>query len=182
MRLFLFAFLGIFAISAGPALADQTDARLDALFEQLRAGDGEDAEAVAAEIDAIWTDAQSDTVDLLYERALAARAADQRALAVALLDHAVGLAPNFMQAHALRGSLRLASGDQAGALGDFMRAIELEPRQYDVRIAVAELMAAGGDKRGAYEMLQDALEWNPHEEYALERARELQAEINGSEI
>lgn len=179
MRLILLAILSLIAV---PAAADQTDPRLDRLFEELRTGEGGEAADIAAMIQSIWNDSQSDTVDLLYERALAARAADQRALAVALLDHAVGLAPNFMQAHALRGSLRLASGDQAGALGDFMRAIELEPRQYDVRIAVAELMAAGGDKRGAYEMLQEALEWNPHEEYALERARELQAEINGSEI
>jgi len=179
MRLILFAIL---CLAAAPAAADQTDPRLDRLFQSLRTGAGGEAGAVAEMIQSIWNDSQSDTVDLLFARALAAQAAGERELAIALLDHAVGLAPSFMQAHALRGSLRLSAGDEAGALGDFMRAIELEPRQYDVRIALAEIMAANGDKRGAFEMLQKALEWNPHEAYALERARRLQAEINGSEI
>ncbi len=182
MRLFLFAF---FAVSFGlgqPALADQTDARLDGLFEQLRTGDGADAEAVAAEIDSIWTDAQSDTVDLLISRALGGLEARQFDLAQALLDHAIGLSPNFAQGYALRGAARTASDDQAGAIADFSRAIELEPRHFEARIALAEIMLAGGDARGAYDMLQKALEWNPHEAHARERARSLRQKLDGQEI
>ncbi len=182
MRLFLLVFLGFLANSAGPVLADQTDARLDALFEQLRAGDGEDAEAVAAEIDGIWTDSQSDTVDLLVTRALAGLEAQNFDLAEALLDHAVGLSPNFAQGYALRGAARSASDDQMGAIADFTRAIELEPRHFEARIALAEVMFAGGDERGAYDMLQKALEWNPHEPHARERARMLRQKLDGREI
>jgi tetratricopeptide (TPR) repeat protein len=181
MRLFLFAFLGVLA-GSGSAIADQTDARLDALFEELRTGEAGDAEAVAAEIDTIWTDSQSDTVDLLVARALESLDAGRYDLAEALLDHAVGLSPNFAQAHALRGAARSARGEQAGAIEDFSRAIELEPRHFEARIALAEIMLAGGDEAGAYAMLQKALEWNPHEEHARERARALRQKLDGREI
>ena len=181
MRLFLFAFLGVI-VGAGPAMADQTDARLDALFEQLRTGEAADAETLAAEIDAIWTDAQSDTVDLLYERALMAIDAGRVDLAGALVDHAIGLSPNFAQAYALRGAVRLRTEDETGAITDFSHAIELEPRHFEARIALAEIMLAGGDKRGAYTMLQKALEWNPHDDHARSRARKLRDSLDGQEI
>lgn len=180
MRLFLLILFGLAA--SGPANADQTDPRLDRLFENLRTGEGDEAETIIAEIQTIWSDSQSDTVDLLSARAEDAAAAGQRDLAASLLDHAIGLSPSFMQAYALRGSLRLADGDQAGALADFYRAIELEPRQFDVRIALGEIAAAAGDKRAAYDHFQKALEWNPHEEHARARAAGLRPAIDGSEI
>ncbi|MFN3959917.1 MAG: tetratricopeptide repeat protein [Parvularculaceae bacterium] len=181
MRLFLVVFLGALTVS-GSALADQTDPRLDPLFEQLRTGEAEDADAAAAEIDAIWTDSASDTVDVLVARSLESLDAGRFDLAQALLDHVVGLSPRFAQGYALRGAARTAAGDQAGAIADFSRAIELEPRHFEARIALAEIMLAGGDERGAYAMLQKALEWNPHEAHARERARLLRQKLDGREI
>jgi len=167
---------------AGPALADQTDPRLDALFEELRTGDGRDAEGAAGRIQEIWADSPSDTVDLLFERATSAIEAERFDLAAALLDHAIGLAPSFAQAYALRGAVRLRSDNAAGAIEDFTRAVDLETRHFDARIALAEVMLGSGDKRGAYDMLQHALEWNPHEQHARDRARELREKLNGQEI
>lgn len=166
--------------SASAANADQTDPHLDRLFSELRTSD--DPDAVLEEIGEIWRDSQSDTVDLLYARAEAAMAAGALDLAGALLDHAVGLAPSFAQAHVLRGAVRLQAQDPAGAIADFSRAIELEPRQFQARIALAELMAAAGDARGAFDMLQKALEWNPNDPTALRMAKRLREQLDGQEI
>jgi len=171
------------AISATvPALADQTDSRLDALFEELRAGNGDNAGSIVERIEEIWRDSQSDTVDVLYVRAEAAADAGAYDLAAALLDHAIGLSPSFAQAYALRGAVRLRNEDQVGSISDFSRTIELEPRQFEAKIALAEIMLAGGDKRGAYDMFQLALEWNPHEEHARDRAKKLRKDLSGQEI
>lgn len=180
MRLFFVAFLTL--SMAAPAWADQTAPALDPLFEQLRTGDGASAEATVESIQQIWADSQSDTVDLLYQRALLSLDAEALDLAGALLDHAIGLSPRFAQAYALRGAVRLSTDDQPGAMADFTRAIELEPRQFEAAIALAEIMLASGDKRGAYAMLQKALEWNPHEPHARDRAKKLREELNGQEI
>ncbi|WP_411818481.1 tetratricopeptide repeat protein [Hyphococcus sp. DH-69] len=178
--LFSGLFLAVFA--AFPALADQTDPRLDSLFEELRVGDAIRAEENVARIIEIWADSQSDTVDLLYQRAELSANNGAFDLSIALLDHIIGLAPNFAQSYALRGTVRLTQEDRAGAIEDFSRALELEPRHFLVRVTLAEILLAGGSKREAYEMFQKALEWNPHDENARDRARYLRREIDGQEI
>jgi tetratricopeptide (TPR) repeat protein len=180
MRLILLAvLLGLGASAAG---ADQTDPRLDGLFLELRNGDAVSAEETTDRILEIWADAQSDTVDLLYARALASADGGERELALALLDHVIGLAPSFAQGYALRGVLRLGAEDQSGAVADFSRVLELEPRQFEVRIALAEILLANNEKRDAYDMYQKALEWNPHDAHALQRAKSLREDLAGQEI
>ena len=181
MRLFLLALLVVMGAPAA-ALADQTDARLDLLFAELRTGDAYSAEETTGRILDIWADAQSDSVDLLYARALESADSGQFDLAVVLLDHVVGLAPNFAQGHAMRGVIKLSQGDHSGAIADFSKALELEPRQFEVRIALAEILYANNEKRDAYEMFQKALEWNPHDDHARRRARSLRRDLDGQEI
>ncbi|MEZ5891638.1 MAG: tetratricopeptide repeat protein [Parvularculaceae bacterium] len=182
-RPFFFVLTGVLAALAfGPAAADQTDPRLDLLFEELRTGEAARAEENIARIIDIWSDSQSDTVDLLFERAEAAADNGAPDLAMALLDHVIGLAPHFSQGYALRGSLRLAAGDRDGAIEDFSTVLELEPRQFIVSSTLAEILLSNGAKREANEMFQKALEWNPHDEHAINRARALRREIDGQEI
>ena len=157
MRLFLIALFGAFAL-APAAFADQTDSRLDALFKELRSGEAVSAEATTQRILDIWAESSSSTVNLLYQRALASADEGDFDLALALLDHVVGLAPHFMQGYATRGVIRLHQSDQAGAVADFSKALELEPRQFEVRVALAQILLAGDAKREAYDMLEKALE------------------------
>lgn len=179
--LFCAGFLGL-AGGLTPAAADQTDPTLDALFEELRGGDGVSAEDNVARIREIWTQAQSDTVNLLYARAELSAENGAFDLSLTLADHVVGLAPNFAQGYALRGSVRLANEDRPGAIEDFFKALELEPRHFVVRATLAELLLSGNDDRAAYEMFQKVLEWNPHDENARQRSRMLRRELDGQEI
>jgi tetratricopeptide (TPR) repeat protein len=181
MRLISLVILTVCA-SAAPAAADQTDPRLDSLFAELRGGGALGAEETIGRIIDIWSDSQSDTVDLLFQRASVSAEAGDLPLALALLDHVVGLAPHFAQGYALRGAVRLRSGDHAGAVADFSRTIELEPRQFDVRMALAAILEGNGEKREAYDMLQSALEWNPHDPEALRRAEALRERLKGQDI
>jgi tetratricopeptide (TPR) repeat protein len=181
MRLFLFIVFGAFVL-ARPVMADQTDPRLDTLFEELRTGDAYSAEETTQRILDIWADSQSDTVDLLYQRAVASADGGDYDLALALLDHVVGLAPHFSEGYATRGAIRLREEDQDGAISDFSKALELEPRQFEVRIELAEILLGNNAKREAYDMFQKALEWNPHDDHARRRARALRRELDGQEI
>ena len=174
--------VALFAALVVPAAADQTDPRLDMLFEELRMGDAVSAEENVQRIVEIWSDASSDTVDLLYARAQFSIQGGELGLASALLDHVVGLAPNFAQGYALRGSVRLAQEERAGAMEDFTRALELEPRHFEVRMMLAGALHAADEKRDAYEMYQKVLEWNPHDERAIQRARALRRDLDGQEI
>ena len=181
MRLISFVIFLVIGVSQ-PVAADQTDSRLDGLFEELRNGNAIKAEETVDRILGIWADAQSDTVDLLYERALVSANEGSYDLSVALLDHVIGLAPNFSQGYALRGLVRLRAENQEDAVADFSQVLALEPRQFEVRLALAEILLANGEKRDAYEMLQKVLEWNPHNEYARNQSRALRRELDGQEI
>ena len=178
-KLFLFVALWIFA---QPAAADQTDPRLDLLFEELRTGGAIRAEENVSRIVEIWIDSSSDTVDLLYARAEESVVEDRPDLALELLEHVIGLSPNFAQGYALRGAIRLGEGNQAGAIEDFSKVLALEPRQFEVRTALANILLASGEKRDAYDMFQKVLEWNPHDEAIARRARALRRELDGQEI
>ena len=160
----------------------KTDPRLDLLFEELRSGGAIRAEENVLRIVEIWMDSSSDTVDLLYARAQESVADDQPDLALDLLEHVIGLAPNFAQGYALRGAIRLNEDNQAGAIADFSKVLELEPRQFEVRTALANILLASGEKRDAYDMFQKVLEWNPHDEGITRRARALRRELDGQEI
>lgn len=178
-KLFLFV---AFCVFAQPVAADQTDPRLDLLFEELRSGGPIRAEENIERIVEIWMDSSSDTVDLLYARAQESVVDDRPDLALELLEHVIGLAPNFAQGYALRGAIRLNEEDQAGAIEDFSKVLELEPRQFEVRAALANILLASGEKRAAYDMFQKVLEWNPHDEAITLRARALRRELDGQEI
>ena len=178
LGLVILAFLPLIA----PAAADQTDERLDLLFEELRTGDAVRAEENVARIIDIWSDAQSDTVDLLFARAEASADEGADDLAIALLDHVVGLAPHFAQGYALRGRVRLSIGETSSAIDDFSRALELEPRHFQVRTILAGILYASDEKREAYDMYQQVLEWNPHDEEVRRRARALRRDLDGQEI
>ncbi len=181
MRGLLFALFAVWA-TLSPATADQTDARLDGLFESLRRSGEGDAVGVIDQIFAIWSDSKSDTVNLLFTRAEQSADAGAYKLSHALLEHIVALSPNFAQAYALRGMVRLSQDDRSGAMADFARTIELEPRHFEARLALAELLVARGEPRAAYEMVQQALLWNPHDQAAVARARKLRRDIEGQEI
>lgn len=183
MRAFFFSF-AVLLMGALPvgAMADQTDPRLDGLFEELRTGEAIDSELTAARITEIWAQPQSQTVKILYDRAKASADAREYDLAKTLLDHAIGLSPNFAQSFALRGIVRLALKEEDEALDDFSKVLALEPRHFEVYVAIAELLLARREKEEAYAQLQKALEWNPHHEFARDRARALLREISSQEI
>lgn len=178
----VFAALAIMgAVNIG-AQADQTDKRLDSLFKELRTGGTVNADANVDRILEIWADSQSDTVDVIYNRALGLYHEGDLKGASLLLTYTRALSPNFMQAYALSGFVKLQDNNQSGALDDFSRAITLEPRQFEVRKALAQLLLASDAKREAYDMIQKALEWNPYDEDLLRMSSKLITEFEGQDI
>ncbi len=181
MRLILAVLTALVAVQS-PAVADQTDPRLEGLFEELRQGDANDAEAIADRIRMIWADSQSDTADVLIKRALISIDREDWTVATALLDHVIGLSPSFAEAYMMRGYIRGRTNNAAGAAEDYRAAIDREPRHFQARLSLAELYLARGDHETAHAMIQDALVWHPHNETALEMARELRSKLEGQEI
>ncbi|MEP0406339.1 MAG: tetratricopeptide repeat protein, partial [Roseibium sp.] len=71
---------------------------LDALFVRLKDADGvSEASRIARQIQLLWLDSGSDTVDLMMARAGQALKAENHALALDMLDIVVTLSPDFAE-------------------------------------------------------------------------------------
>ena len=174
MRLALLFLCAAAAVS--PAAADQTDPRLDALFDALRApsGTAAEAEATQSRIEAIWYAPPETGVGLLFDRAVTALNADETRLAREILTHVNGLAPRYAEGWVLAGHAHSRAGDTGEAARAYAEAVRLEPRHWTALTRLGDLAAEAGDEAGALRRYREALLINPHLEEVRARARALQ--------
>jgi tetratricopeptide (TPR) repeat protein len=143
-------FLGIaLLITITSAFADQSNKRLDMLFEQLRATqDMELGAALTQEIWHIWR--ETDKALEQYENALAA------------LNQVVAAAPEYAEGWNTRATLLYLMGDYVASAVDVKRTLALEPRHFGAWSGLGLIYLNVGDERAALVAFSKALEWNPH--------------------
>lgn len=166
-----------------PPLRAQRARVLDALFERLaKAGDDDDAVAVANAIERVWARSGSDTADLLMRRAGAALARHDMSKAERLLDVLAELAPGWAHVFVQRGALRAARENLSGAVADYRKAVEIEPRHFGAQTALGMLYGRQGDKARALAALRKALELYPAQPALAKRIEQLRIEVEGRDI
>lgn len=168
----------LFSLIAGPAAADQRDARLDELFERLKAGDA----SAQSEIEDAWYAPPEAGVSVLFGRAVEAMNADDTDLALVLAGHVNGLAPSFAEGWVLTGHARSAAGDAAGASRAYAEAIELEPRHFVALARLGDLAVEAGDKAAGLERYRQVLLIHPGMTAVRARAERLRDETRAQEI
>lgn len=167
-----------------PLSAEARETRdMNRLFARLAAAeDAREAQGAAAAIFRRWSQSGSDTVDLLAARALAAETAGAPALAKALLDYVVALAPGWPDGFVRRARALASQGDLAGAQADLETAARLEPRRFDALGSLGALAEKAGDKKRALDAYRKALDISPRDE-ALQRNEErLRLDVEGRGI
>ena len=169
---------------AAPRTPERKQAdEMDRLFARLaEAEDVREAMGAAAAIQRRWSRSGSDTIDLLAARALAAQSGGAPPLARSLLDYVVALAPQWPEGFVRRARLRATSGDESGALQDYERAAQLDPRRFDALRAIGELAEKLGEKKRALEAYRKALDVTPREETLRKNEERLKVEVEGRDI
>src|SRR5919108_1175603 len=113
------------------AEADQTDPRLDGLFESLRAAPSPDAAAGFEEqIWAIWARSGRSDVDKVFEVGSRAMALGDLATALKIFNKIVEKAPDFAEGWNKRATIHYMMGNYEASLADIDRTLELEPRHF----------------------------------------------------
>ncbi|GAB4523356.1 MAG: hypothetical protein Tsb0010_07470 [Parvularculaceae bacterium] len=182
MRRILVASAALAAIHAPGALADQMDDRLDGFFADLHSADEFDAPAIVDRIRVIWSESQSATADLLYERVETALALGEIETAAALADHLTGVAPSYAEGWRLKAMVLMAQEEFDAAIEPLERVIALEPRHFDAYVALGDLFQILDNKRAAFAAYEEALKYNPHHEGAKRKADQLRADAVGRGI
>jgi len=145
-----------------PSLA-QAD-KIDDLFAQLQAvpdDQGEQSARIVGQINAIWSDSGSASMDLLLKRGADALQDGDTQAAIehysALVDHA----PDFAAGYNARAQAYLIAGYFGPALVDLHTALALNPRHFDAMKGIGIIQEEIGEPEQALESFRKALELNP---------------------
>lgn len=184
MSVFRATILAIFALFlAGSAAADQTDARLDALFDELgTTRDSSRAEAVERSIWAIWREHRDGAVVALMDQGYRAMAARDARAARRAFDQVVELAPDFAEGWNARATLHYLTGSYPASLADIERTLALEPRHFGALSGRGLVYAALEEWDRSLSSFEAALEVNPHMEGARANANAIREEIGDQDI
>lgn len=143
--------------------AEQTpEERLDKLFTDLkRTSDETKARRITVQINQIWSQSGSATVDLLVQWASSAMLEKRYPAAIDFLNEAIAIDPDYAEAWNRRATVYYLSNDYAHAMYDINRTLELEPRHYGALTGMAEILRARGLKEQALKAYEQALDVNP---------------------
>jgi tetratricopeptide (TPR) repeat protein len=151
--------------AAPPAVADQTDARLDALFEELQSPDSPGRLfAIQREIWVIWFMHDDPEVTEAMSRGVAALAEGRHRDAVRLFTRVIELAPEFAEGWNRRATAYYLLGRYHESLADIERVLELEPRHFGALSGRGLCLERLEKPRAALEAFEAALKLNPYME------------------
>lgn len=145
--------------AAKPAAGPQTpEERLDALFAELRrTTDEARAVRLASQINTLWAQSGSATVDLLVQWANAATLERRYTSAIDFLNEAIALDPDYAEAWNRRATVYFLRKDYAHAMVDINRTLELEPRHYGALNGMAAILRIRGLKEQAMKAYEKTL-------------------------
>jgi tetratricopeptide (TPR) repeat protein len=158
-------------------------ARLKSLYEALaKAPNAQIAKLVEAKIDALNARSGSDTVDLLMMRARVIMQAKDNKLAFELLNAAIDIAPNFVDARVQRATLYYLTKDYGSALADLRIVLAKEPRHYGAYAGLGVILQDMGEDKRALEAFRRALLIHPYMDSVSETVKKLTIKVEGRDI
>jgi len=132
--------------------------RLDKLFADLRrTTDEAKARRIASQINTLWSQSGSATVDLLMQWANTAMLERRYPSAIDFLNEAIALDPEYAEAWNRRATVYFLQKDYAHAMYDINRTLELEPRHYGALTGMAAILRLRGLKEQALKAYEQAL-------------------------
>jgi len=171
------------ALLAVPTLADQKDARLDALFEKLKSApsDGEAREA-EQQIWQIWIEHKNPEIERLMRQGIAAMNEDDTEEALGDFDQVVKYDKDFAEGWNKRATIEFVMGDYTASVADIERTLALEPRHFGALSGLGQIYLALDRKAGALKAFRAALAINPRAEGLRKKVEELEKDVKGNPI
>lgn len=165
-------------LGAGAARADQTDARLAPLFEQLAASNNpHDAFVTEMTIWHIWGESGQEDVDELMALGTQAMAEQRLDEAIAIFDRIVDMLPRFAEGWNKRATAYYLRQDYVASVQDIERTLALEPRHFGAISGMGLIFLEKGDETGALEAFEAVLAIHPMSAGARRRVEELRKRI-----
>ncbi|GAA5110806.1 hypothetical protein GCM10023261_14740 [Bartonella jaculi] len=138
------------------------EAEILRLLKELKfCADVHEAKKISQQLQRLWSQSGSDTIDLLMSWAENAINADNYGLALDYLDNILALQPTYAAAWARRAWIHIQLSDFKLAMFDLNHALTLEPRNYSVFFELGITMEATERPQLAIKAYEKALEYYP---------------------
>lgn len=145
------------------AFTDQTDGRLDGLFQQLnQVGSLAEAQRVEAAIWQLWVMSGRSDVDVLMANGISQMGSGRLDDALSTFDRAVEMAPNFAEAWNKRATVHYLKDNFAQSVYDIRRTLDLEPRHFGAMAGMGLILVETGDDAGAATAFEEVLSIHPY--------------------
>ncbi len=152
--------LGLLAV---PGAGDQTDERLNGLFETLRrTADPAEANRAERQIWLIWIESGREEVDELMNAGSRAMSSGRLTEAIATFGRITELAPEFAEGWNKRATAFYLADELEASVFDIRRTLALEPRHFGAISGMGLILLERGDEEGALKAFQHVLEIHPH--------------------
>jgi len=172
--------------AALPDRSDDTDAakrtHLDELFRQLADKDNTAWQRTAGQIQALWRQSGSDSMNLLAYRASKAMEAKDYDTALVHLNDLVRLAPDYAEGWNMRATVHFLRDDYGQSLADIARVLDLEPRHFGALSGLGIMLDRMGEKEAALKAYRRAYAIHPNLEGVVEGIRKLAKEVEGQQL
>ncbi len=176
------ALLVLLVALAVPAGADQTDERLDRLFDRLEASQNEtEAELLEKAIWRIWQRPKTASVRVLMRVGIQDMNEGRYKSAEQNFSAAIEFEPEFAEAWNKRATVRYLMNDLVGSVEDIKRTLVLEERHFGALSGLGLIYDALDQKEAAVQAFGAALKIHPHLKIR-NRMEELVEEIEGTPL
>ncbi|WP_273721612.1 MULTISPECIES: M48 family metallopeptidase [unclassified Bartonella] len=132
-----------------------------------------EAKKLSRQLQHLWSQSGSETIDLLMSWAENAINADDYGLALDYIDNALALLPNYAEAWIRRAWIHIQLSDFKLAMLDLHHALDLEPRNYMAFFELGVTMEATERPKLAIKAYEKALEYYPQMQRLQERIETL---------
>ena len=175
--------LGIALLVPQLSYSDQTDSRLDALFNTLKISTSVDVlQKTEADIWAIWFDSGSEEIDELMGLAAMAVQSSQLTQAEILYSKVIKMAPEYSEGWNRRATVKYYQNDYSGSLLDIQQTLALEPRHFGAIWGLGMILGRERDFSGAITAFERLLEIKPNAPDAQPRIEILKQELLDSSV
>jgi len=156
---------------------------IDFLFGALKAApDDTSAKEIENRIWAVWTEAHSETANLLMSRAKKAADDKDYDLALRMLSAVIELKPDFTEAWNRRATIYFLKKDYTNSLADISKVLSREPRHFGALSGLGLIMQEIGDDKHALDAYRKALEVYPRLKGMDEKIKTLKEKVEGRNI
>jgi len=156
---------------------------LNDLYARLAASkDADETAGLIGAIDRLELESGSDAGDLLMARAVAAMAAKNYDIALALLDKLVDLHPEWAEAWNKRATVRFLVDDDRGSMADIAHVLKLEPRHIGALAGMGVILEREGFRDDALRAYQRALQIAPQLKSLKDSVERLTKAVQGEDL